>query len=489
MVLLPDFSRFVLTDIPSSETQYTETTHSASPDTAFLFQSLAVYCLYMKLFDKVRGKIGEVDGKGRGIMWADGKSIATPFVIPRDEITVTLTKRRRGELTGRLEIIHSPSPHRVTPRCPYAGKCGGCPWQMIDYPKQLEYKRDLVNRAFERTALPFRITDVEPSSEIFYFRNRMDYVFGANGELGLKEPSAWWSVLDLGTCFLLSENAVRVMERVRAWAQKHVLAPWDNKKYTGLLRYLVIREGKFTGERCVTLVTSAEAFPDAARDDLVAELKNFATTIYWGVNPEITDLSIASEMKLLYGKRYLTERVGDFTFDIHPNSFFQTNAYMAARLMETVRLFAELEPHERLLDLYCGVGFFAIGLAASCHEVIANEIDHLAIDLTKENAARNKITNATFLQGATEYILPKMPRPDVVILDPPRSGIHPKALGTLLAFAPKRIVYVSCNYEALARELPTFLRDYEVTNQIGLDLFPHTPHVEVVTQFKKKIRG
>lgn len=440
----------------------------------------------MKLFDEIHGNIEGVDGKGRGIMRAEGKNIATPFVVPCDEVTVTLTKRRRGELTGRLKTVHSPSPYRVTPRCPYAGKCGGCPWQMIDYPKQLEYKRDLVNSSFERAALPFRIADVEASAEIFYFRNRMDYVFGASGELGLKEPGAWWSVLDLGTCFLLSENAVRVMERVRAWAQKHALAPWDNKKYTGLLRYLVIREGKFTNERCVTLVTSAEPFPDAAREDLVVELKNLATTIYWGINPEITDLSIAPEMKLLHGKRYLTERVGDYTFDIHPNSFFQTNAYMAARLMETVRLSAALESHERLLDLYCGVGFFAIALAGSCREVIANELDHGAIDLAKQNALQNKITNATFLQGATENILPKMPRPDVVILDPPRSGMHPKALGTLLAFHPKRIVYVSCNYEALARELPAFLRDYEITNQTALDLFPHTPHVEVVTAFKRK---
>ncbi len=440
----------------------------------------------MKLFENIRGTIEDVDGKGRGIMRHEGKEIATPFVIPGDEATITLTKRRKGELSGHLETIHSPSPHRVAPKCPYAGTCGGCPWQMIDYPKQLEYKRDLVNRAFERGALAMRITEVEPSSEIFYFRNRMDYVFGADGELGLKEPGAWWSVLNLGTCFLLSENAVRVMERVRAWAKKHELAPWDNKKYTGLLRYLVIREGKFTNERCVTLVTSAEPFSETARDDLVFELKNLATTIYWGVNPTITDLSIAPEMTLLNGKRYLTERVGNFTFDIHPNSFFQTNAYMASRLMDTVRLFAGLTGDERVLDLYCGVGFFSIGLAASCKEVIANELDHFAIDLANANATQNKITNATFLQGATEDILPKMPRPDVVILDPPRSGMHPKALRTLLAFAPKRIVYVSCNYEALARELPTFLRDYEVINQTALDLFPHTPHVEVVTAFERK---
>lgn len=441
----------------------------------------------MKLFEQIRGKIEKVDSQGHGIMHKHGKDIAASFTVPGDEVTLTLTKRRRGELSGKLDQLHSPSPDRVVPRCPYVGKCGGCPWQMIDYPKQLEYKRDLVNQTFARAALPFRITTVEPSKEIFYYRNRMDYVFGPNGELGLKVPSEWWNVLDLETCFLLSEDAVRVMSEVRAWAKEHHLEPWNAKTHTGFLRYLVIREGKFTNERLVTIVSGRGELSSAARQELTRRLSPLATSIYWGINPEITDLSIAKDLNLLHGKRYLTERINGIEYDIPANSFFQTNSYMAGRLMDVVRGHTALTSEERLLDLYCGVGFFAIGLAREAKEVVANELDHEAIDLARENAVRAGVKNTTFLQGATEDILPKLPRPDVIILDPPRSGLHPRTIKIILAMKPKRIVYVSCNYEALARELPTFLPDYEVTAQTALDLFPHTPHVEVITTLTKKL--
>lgn len=440
----------------------------------------------MKLFENVRGIIERFNSKGRGILTKNGKTIAINFTVSGDEVTVTLTGRGGGELRGALTELHSPAPARVVPRCPYVGKCGGCAWQMIDYPAQLEYKRGLVNQTFQDVNLPLVIEKIEPSPEIFYYRNRMDYVFGANGQLGLKVPSEWWNVLDLRTCFLLSPESVEIMERLRNWMRKHHLQPWDSRAYRGLLRYLVIREGKNTGERMITLVTSAEPFPETARADFVELLKDNVTSLYWGVNPTITDLSLANELHLLHGKPALTERINGYSYSIHPNSFFQTNSGMAARLMEVVREFAGLTGTEDLLDLYCGVGFFGIALARDAKNMLGIESDHFAIDLAKENAAANGVTNATFLTGTAEMLLPKLPRQDVVIIDPPRSGLHPKVLKTLIENKPGRIVYVSCNYPALARELPTFLEHYTITASAALDLFPHTPHVEIITRLDRK---
>lgn len=439
----------------------------------------------MKLFEEIHGTIASVNSKGQGIFEHGGKEILTPFSVPGDDMTVTLTSRKKGQLHGRIKTIHSPSHDRVRPLCPYAGQCGGCVWQMIDYQKQLELKKDLINKTFADHQLDLQIDSVEPAVEQFYFRNRMDYVFGQNGELGLKEPERWWSVLNLSTCFLLSEESVQILELVRHWMKKWNLPPWNNKKYHGLLRYLVIREGKNTGERMITLITSAEDFPAPTREELITTLQNHCTTLYWGINPLITDLSIASELHLLSGNQYLTEEINGFRYQIHPNSFFQTNSNMAAKLMKTVGDFAALTKTDRLLDIYCGLGFFAIGLGGAAKEAFGIELDAPAIELAKSNAQLNNISNVQFFAGATEALLETMPKPDVVIVDPPRSGLHPKALATLLAFAPKRIVYVSCNYQSLVKELPEFLKTYTVARLRALDLFPHTPHVEVVTCFEK----
>jgi len=294
----------------------------------------------MKLFEQVRGTIEKVDSKGHGIIEKNGKDIAVHFTVPCDEVEITLTKRKKGALLGRLDKVLSPSPNRIKPRCEYVGKCGGCPWQIMTYEKQVELKRNLVNEAFHKAKLPFSINEIIASKEIFFHRNRMDYVFGQNGELGLKEPEKWWSVLDLSVCYLLSEGAVRVMKITRDWAKKHKLPCWDLKKHAGLLRYLVIREGKFTGERLVTLVTSNDEFSEEAQNDLVKQLKGNVTSLYWGINPKETDLSLAEKLHLLDGKRNLSEKINGLTFEIYPNSFFQTNSLMAGKLMDVVREFA-----------------------------------------------------------------------------------------------------------------------------------------------------
>lgn len=421
-----------------------------------------------------------VDEKGRGILHADGKEILVRFTAPGDTVGATIARRESGKLLARLDDVVSPSPHRITPRCPYVGRCGGCPLQFIDYPAQLTHKRDSVNRALSGVAGP--IDAVLPSPEIFYFRNRMDYVVGPEGELGLKEPGRWDRVLDLDECFLLSEEAVEVMKRFRVFMRDHKLAPWDNRRHTGFVRYLVIREGKYTGERMVIAVTAEGTFPG---EDLVRRLSPLATTVYWGVNPKITDISISEQLTLLHGKPHLEEKLGDFRFKIHPNVFFQTNSGGAAKLVEIVREYAAAGPTETIFDLYCGVGTFAISLAGLAKEVHGVELDAEAIALAKENAAMNWITNASFRAEPAEKSALLTRTFDLVIVDPPRSGLHPKVRETLLQTLPARIIYVSCNPAALARDIIVLKRSYQVQNIRAVDLFPHTPHVETVVHLVK----
>jgi tRNA/tmRNA/rRNA uracil-C5-methylase (TrmA/RlmC/RlmD family) len=468
--------------------------------------------------------ITDLDAKGHGIAHTERGDVLVPFAIPGDTVRVELRGKRKGVWRGQIIERTGASPNRVEPRCPYVGTCGGCPWQMIDYPAQLRYKREAVRRALHGLAVP-EISEVLSCPEIFYYRNRMDYVIGAKGELGLKATEQWWNVLDLSTCFLLSPDAVEVMSRFRSWMKEHRVQPWDNQTHHGFARYLVIREGKRTNERFVMVVTAPGELP--GRDDLIAKLKPLATSILWGINPRITDLSIADEVHVLHGSEALRERLllslasldvvrrrdsyrqrdtassrttapnndtssdavdritTPFVFDIPPNAFFQTNTLMAERLVETVREFAALSGTELVVDLYCGVGVFGIALASRAQRVVGVESDPSAIPIAQRNAMTNGVTNAQFQLALAE----KWPFPidpvDVLIVDPPRAGLHPRVIQKILAMEPRRIIYVSCSPTALARDLKPLLGRYACDAIRCLDLFPHTPHVETVVRLVK----
>jgi 23S rRNA (uracil-5-)-methyltransferase RumA len=250
------------------------------------------------------------------------------------------------------------------------------------------------------------------------------------------------------------------------------------KKHTGYGRYLVIREGKFTNQRMVMFVTAAGELP--APEKLVAALGDLATTVYHGVNPTITDLSIADELTLLSGAPLLEEKIDGKTFSIHPNSFFQTNSAMAEALVHKVREFIGENKPEVLLDLYCGVGLFGICLAGDAKRVVGVEIDPKAIEMARANATRNGLTNAEYFAAKTESLIWENENPDTVIIDPPRAGLHPDVVKTLLSRKPKRLIYVSCNYESFCREWAELSKEYKIERLEALDLFPHSPHVETV---------
>lgn len=438
----------------------------------------------MKFGEKVTLAVEGVDKKGRGCGKVGSRDAVVPFAVPGEQVEAMLIKRQQGKLRLALDRVITASPHRIDARCRYAGKCGGCAWQQFEYGYQLELKRGLVNDALEAAGIGRRIEAVVPAASTFNYRNRMDYCVGPKGELGLKEPGRWNAYLDLEECHLLSPESVEVMRRFRRYMADHGVVPWNAFTQSGSARYLVIREGKNTGQRMVTVVTSEGPLP--APEALVASFGELATTVYHGVNPAVTDLSTAARLTLLAGKAHLEERVDGKTFAIHPNSFFQTNTAMAEALVGKVREFLADRRPRALLDLYCGVGLFGVCLAGDATKVVGVEIDPDAIVMARGNAARNGVANAEYHAAKAESLVWDQERPDTVIVDPPRAGLHPKVVKTLLERRAERIAYVSCNYESFAREWSALSSTYDLARIEAVDLFPHSPHVELVSLLELK---
>lgn len=437
----------------------------------------------MKFNETTRLKIDRIDHKGRGCGKVNDRKACAYFAFPGEEITARLVGRQKGALKMEADEVLTPSPHRIDPPCQHAGQCGGCKWQMIDYDYQLGLKRELVNRELEPVGLP-PVEQVIPCPEQFHYRNRMDYAVGWQGEVGLKEPGRWNRYLDLRDCRLLSPETPEIISRFRDWMKKHDLQPWDNKFHRGFVRYLVIREGKNTEERLIMVLTAAGDLPALAHDDLIARLRPLCTGLLHGINERPTDISLADQVKVLHGKQLLTEAVNGRRFTIPVNSFFQTNTVMAGRLVDTVAEMLSGQPVGRLLDLYCGVGLFGICLADRAEQVIGVELDEAAAAVARENAEQNGLTNAKFTAAAAESLIWRKEKPDTVIVDPPRVGLHPKVTETLLANRPPRLIYVSCNYRSLARDWLALKDKYRCTALQALDLFPHGPHVECVARLE-----
>lgn len=436
----------------------------------------------MKFGQRLTMRVEHFDERGRGIGKSEAKKTAAYFVVPGETIEGAFGGRKQGVTRMDDVTVVEASPDRVKPECPHAGSCGGCAWQHVAYDRQLKEKREAVEKALSPVGVT--VGGISPAVERFHHRNRMDYVFGPGGELGLKQPGRWDAHLDLSTCLLLSTDGFEVVKRVRDWAHAHAIQPWDNKAHAGFLRYLVIREGKETGERLAMLVTADGPLPH--EPELIEALSPLCTSIVHGINPTITDLSIAQTLRPLKGEALLHEKVGGVTYRIHPNAFFQTNTKMAGVLLEHVRSLVKAGPHARLLDLYCGGGFFSLALAKDVESSLGVELDPQAIAQAEASAQENGIDNARYRAEAAESLSWESEKPDVVIVDPPRSGLHPKVRKTLLAKRPPRIVYVSCGYKALATDLAELLTAYTAEPAQCVDLFPHTPHIETVVHLKLK---
>lgn len=365
--------------------------------------------------------------------------------------------------------------------------CGSCKWSHIPYDKQLQQKLSDINGSFAIKKLDVQCEEILPSPKTEHYRNRMDFVINFEGKVGMREAGKWWRVIDDHTCFLADPQIDSLFETTRNWVHASGLSYFDRKAHVGFLRYAVIR-ATTKGETMITIVTSAPTDEQEKLNTLEALKKlatdTSATTLLWAINHTITDVSQGDDLHVISGPGYIEEEINGFTYRITPNAFFQTNSHGAGVLLDTVHEFAGNLENKVLLDLYCGSGFFSVSFAKKAKQVIGVELVEEAIRDARTNAELNEMNIEFFAEKTEEHDWGKYGA-DVVILDPPRSGMHDKALEDVIRIQPKEIIYVSCNYKNFARELVELQKYYNVTHMRAIDMFPHTPHVELVTRLEK----
>ena len=317
----------------------------------------------------------------------------------------------------------------------------------------------------------------------------MDFVIDFEGRVGMRQKGKWWKVIDDHTCFLADKKIEILFHIVRDWTKTAGLSFYDRKAHTGLLRYAVLRATTH-GQTMVNIVTSA---PENSEEEALVQTqleslaeKTQATTVLWSVNHTITDVSFADDIRIISGDGVIEEIIADISYLISPNAFFQTNSHGAATLLETVLEFAGDIEGKRILDLYCGTGFFALAFAKNgAKDVLGVELNPKAIEDAKQNAIKNQL-DVEFHDAKTEEYDWSQANADLVILDPPRSGMHDNALKDVLKNAPNEIIYISCHYKNFAREMVLLQELYDIEHMRAIDMFPHTPHVELVTKLVKK---
>lgn len=361
--------------------------------------------------------------------------------------------------------------------CPNKEVCGSCSWSHIPYEKQLEQKLSDINGSFALKELDLRVQNIIPSPKTEHYRNRMDFVIDFEGRVGMRQKGKWWRVIDNHTCFLADEEIERIFHLVRDWTKTANLTFFDRKAHTGLLRYAVIRATK-QGESMLNVVTSAPANEEEKQhvQNALKQLSGEAniTTLIWSINNTITDVSFGDELHIISGPGYIEEKIGEYTYCITPNAFFQTNSHAAELLLNTVRDFAGDITNKTFLDLYCGSGFFSVAMAKGTQKTIGVEANEDAIRDARVNAELNNVDIEYFDAKTEEFNWTDLGA-DIVILDPPRSGMHDNALKDVLAAKPEEIIYVSCNYKNFAREMVLLQEFYTVEKIQAVDNVPtHT---------------
>ena len=431
---------------------------------------------------------------GEGVGRVDGYVVFVRGGLPGDRLRVRLTEARGRFGRAVVDEVLVPSSDRVAPPCPYFGQCGGCRLQHLAYPAQLAFKEKQVRDCLERLGGlgDFELRPILPAPEPYGYRNKMEFTIAADpAAIGLHVFERYDVVLDIERCLLQSETMNTLLDEFRRQVRERALSVWDPRSERGLLRFVMMREGRNTGAAMVNVVAAApdiEALTPVA-DGLRARAPATASVVL-NVNAKKASVAVGSEEHLLSGGEHITELLDGVRFQVSANSFFQTNTRQAERLFAIVEAACALDGSETLLDLYSGTGAISLLLARRARAVYGIEMAAAAVADAIRNARANGIENCTFLAGEVRHVLPELMRQglgaSVVVADPPRAGFHPKALSALASLAPQRIVYVSCNPSTLARDIGDLVRQgYRLEWVQPVDMFPQTPHIEAVARLRR----
>jgi 23S rRNA (uracil1939-C5)-methyltransferase len=448
---------------------------------------------------------------GKALGKVDGFVVFVDHAIPGQTVRVRITRKKPQYAEARVVGLLAQSPAYTPPFCPHFGVCGGCQWQDLAYGEQLHWKRTQVEECLRHLGglSPGIILPTVASPEPRYYRNKMGFTFapmpipdpaGAGGStgracaLGLHLAGSSGRIFNLEHCFLQSPQSPAMVQEVRRWCSISGLAAYNPKTQRGFWRFLVLREGKRTGQTLVHLITTDQGDP-AAVEVLAAHLKaRFPdiTTLVHSRRRHKGQIASGESSRTLWGPGYIEEQLGQLRLRISPHSFLQINTRATEGLYGAISRLGEFSGHETVWDLYCGAGSIALFLASQVGRVVGFELVPEAVNDAYTNRRLNGLDNCQFLAGDLKERIQEtlqdasQPRPEVVITDPPRSGLHPQVVQALQDLAPRRIIYVSCNPATLARDLALLQAQYDILMVQPFDLFPHTAHTECVVRLEKR---
>ena len=434
---------------------------------------------------------------GKAVAHLDGKVVFLDTGLPGETVQAEITRTKSRYSQAVVREILDRSPRRVEAVCSHFGVCGGCSWQDLQYADQLLFKKRQVTECLARIGgFPDAVVkDVTPSENLFHYRNKMEFSFHLMDDdrfhLGLHRRGHFDDIFDLETCHLQHDVANRLVSFVRDYVKREKLPVYDVIAHSGYMRFLIIRRASRTGQIMVSVVTNRGAFPNP--DRLVREMtEKFpeVTTVIHGETGSRSNVAISEVETVLYGSGYIEEELLGLRFRIRAASFFQTNTEQAEQLYEAGFGLLGPQPTDRLLDLYCGTGSIGLLLATRVAEVTGVELVPDAIVMARENAALNNIGNAIFHQAPVrEFLRDQAYAPgyfDVLVIDPPRAGLHPRVLKQIIALSARKLLYFSCNPATFARDAKDLGgAGYAMSEVRPVDMFPHTRHIELTALFTR----
>lgn len=450
----------------------------------------------------------DIAEEGKGVAKQDELVMFIEQTVPGDIADVELLRKKKNFAEGRLVNLKRPSEHRVDPFCPHFGTCGGCKWQHMNYPAQLQFKQQYVDNALRRLGKvdTGSMEDILGSSQTEYYRNKLEFTFSNKrwltsvdqevlpedmNALGFHVPGRFDKILDIDHCFLQQDPSNAIRNAVREFATQHAISFYDLRAHEGALRNLIIRTSS-TGEIMLIVVFAYPTEEQVAllMDHIHQQFPNLASLLYI-INQKRNDTIFDQEIHVFAGRDFIYEEMEGLKFKVGPKSFYQTNSAQAYELYKITREFADLKGDERVYDLYTGAGTIANFVARSAREVIGVEYVPSAIEDAKINSSINGIANTKFFAGDMKDVLTAdfvalHGKPDVVITDPPRAGMHVDVVNRILEMEADKVVYVSCNAATQARDLALLQDKYEVVRIKPVDMFPHTQHVENVVLLRLK---
>ena len=454
--------------------------------------------------------IESVAAEGKALTHVDGMVVFVDFAVPGDVVDIQVYKKKKNYMEGFIKRIVKPSEHRLEPFCKHFGVCGGCRWQPLPYPMQLEAKRQQVEDQLVRIGhlqVP-EIRPTLPSEDIQFYRNKLEFSASCSRwilkdedpstlseaqkvGLGFHVGKFFDKVLDIEQCYLQKEPSNAIRLHIKQFCLDHGYEFYNIRENHGFFRNMFVRSTQKGDFMLIVVFAREDKEQREALLDSVAAAFPEITSLYYIINEKLND-SITDQSPILYkGQDAIYEEMEGLRFKIGPKSFYQTNSRQAYRLYSVARDFAALTGSELVYDLYTGTGTIAQFVSKKASKVVGIEYVPEAIEDAKANAQANGITNCLFFAGdmkdvLNEAFIQKHGRPDVIILDPPRAGIHPDVAQVILKAAPGRMVYVSCNPASQARDLAILCKDYEITAVQPVDMFPHTMHVENVVALKRR---